>query len=143
MTFINTAITAIVAKLNEAPAVSSRVERVRLRALPTAASAAVVVRPLQADVLEAQLTTGYPISWDHAIAVEVYSRAAPGTSPDAAVDTLLGAVYQRLLTDSTLGGAVVVLQPQRVSFDFDVDGEQTVCATLTLIARQKTVGATL
>jgi hypothetical protein len=70
------------------------------------------------------------------LAVECYARASAGTSPDEAVDPLVQSVYARLMTDPTLGGAVNLIEAQDISFDFDVDGEQTACATLIFNLRQ-------
>lgn len=143
MSMVNTLVTAVVAALQAAPAVAPRVERVRLRALPANAATAVVVRPLASEVLDAELPTGYPYAWTTQVAVECYARAPQGTPPDVAVDALLSAVYARLMADATLGGAATVLQPQAITFDFDVDGENVVCATLQINARQRTAGALL
>lgn len=141
MSMINALTTAIVAALQEAPAVAPRVDRVRLRPLPAGATTAVVVRPLQADVLDSELTgQGYPYQWQTSIAVECYARAPAGVSPDVAVDALVEAVYSRLLSASL---PVSQLQPQGVAFDYDADGENTVCATFQFTARQLTVGASL
>ena len=143
MSMVNDAVTAVVDALKAAPAVSTRVERVRLRALPASAGTAVVVRPLGSDVQDAELPTGHPYAWTTQITVECYARAPQGIAPDVAVDALLEAVYARLLQDPTLGGAVTVLQPQAIAYDYDVDGENVVCATLQINARQMTVGASL
>ncbi|MCX8017683.1 MAG: hypothetical protein N2690_07285 [Rhodocyclaceae bacterium] len=143
MSMINTLVTAVVAALQAAPAVSSRVERVRLRALPAGTSTAVVVRPLSSEVLASELSTGQPYVWDTQLVVECYARAQQGTAADVAVDALVSAVYARLLADTTLGGAAVVLQPQSIAYDFDVDGESVVCASIQFIARQRTVGNSL
>ena len=143
MSMVNDLVTAVVDALKAAPAVSPRVERVRLRALPASAGTAVVVRPLGSDVLDAELPTGHPYAWTTQLAVECYARAPQGTAPDAAVDALLESVYARLMADATLGGAATVLQPQGISYDYDVDGENVVCATLQINARQMTVGASL
>jgi len=143
MSMVNDLVTAVVDALKAAPAVSTRVERVRLRALPASAGTAVVVRPIASDVLDAELPTGHPYAWTTQLAVECYARAPQGTAPDAAVDALLESVYARLMADATLGGAATVLQPQAITYDYDVDGENVVCATLQINARQMTVGASL
>jgi hypothetical protein len=75
--------------------------------------------------------------------VECYQRSTVATAPDQAVDALLEAVYARLMADPTLGGVVLSLQPQSINWDFDADGEQTTCATLTFNARHRSPGATL
>jgi hypothetical protein len=51
-------------------------------------------------------------------------------------------VYAKLMADPTLAGAVIALQPQSVSYDFDADGENTVCATFVFTARQRVAAAT-
>ena len=143
MSMVNDLVTAVVGALKAAPAVSPRVERVRLRALPASAGSAVVVRPIASDVLDAELPTGHPYAWTTQLAVECYARAPQGTAPDVAVDALLDAVYARLLQDPTLGGVAAFLQAQSITYDYDVDGENVVCATLQINARQMTVGASL
>lgn len=139
---VNTAVTAIVSALQSGTPVASTIARVRLRPLAQSTSQAVVVRPIQTQVAEAALYPGLPVSWSSTIAVECYARSGAATAPDIAVDALLEAVYARLMADPTLGGAVLSLQPQEVSFDFDVDGDQTTCATLVFQARHRSTGAT-
>lgn len=140
---VNTAITAIMASLSAGPAVAAQIDRVRMRPLAKTVLQAVIVRPLKADVGELSLAPGYPVSWNTAVAVECYAKSVAGTAPDEAVDTLIGAVYARLMADITLGGAVIALQPQQIDYDFDVDGEQTTCATFVFNVFQRANDATL
>lgn len=139
---VNTAVTAIVSALQSGTPVASQVARVRLRPIAQSAAQAVVVRPVQSQVVEAAMAPGYPVSWTSSIAVECYARSGTTTPADVAVDALLVAVYARLMADTTLGGSVLALQPQDVSYDFDADGEQTTCATLVFNVRHKTAGST-
>jgi hypothetical protein len=139
---VNTAVTAVVASLQSGTPVCSQIARVRLRPVAQATALAVVVRPIQTQVAEAAMAPGYPVSWTTTIAIECYARAGSSTPPDIAVDALLEAVYARLMADPTLGGAVLALQPQDLSYDFDADSDQTTCATLVFNARQKTAGTT-
>ncbi len=141
MSIINTAVSAVVAALSAAPAVAN-VGRVRLRPVSASSSTAVVVRPVDSQVLEASVLSSQPITWDTRLGVECYARAAAGQAPDVAVDTLVSNVYARLMADPTLGGAVIALQPQSVAYDFDADGENTVCATFIFNARQRVAAAT-
>lgn len=134
-TLINTAVTAVLASLASGTPVCSQIARVRLRPIAQGAQQAIVVRATGAEVLEAALSPGYPVSWAITIVVECYQRAAAGVEPDIAVDALLEATYARLMTDPTLGGVLLALQPQTVSLDFDADAEQTACATLVFQAR--------
>jgi hypothetical protein len=140
-TLVSTAISAAVAALQRAPAVCPQVDRVRLRPVAKSAGLAVVVRPIQAEAGQAVLPTGHPTSWTTSLAVELYARSAASVTPDVAVDGLLEAAYTRLMEDNTLGGAVVALLPQGVSYDFDADGEQTACVTLVFHVRHR-AGAT-
>ena len=137
MSLVNTAVTAIVALLQAAPAVAPVVGRVRMRPMAQSGTTQVVVRPVDTQVQEASMTSGYPNSWDTRLGVECYARAAAGQAPDVAVDSLVEAVYSRLMANPTLAGAVIQLQPQALGYDFDADGETTVCATFVFTARQR------
>jgi hypothetical protein len=141
MSIVNTAITAIVDALNAAPAVEN-VSRVRVRQVSAGTSTAVVVRPVDSQVAQASVTSSQPITWETRIGVECYARAAANQAPDIAVDALLSTVYAKLMTDPTLSGAVIALQPQSVSYEFDADAENTVCATFVFSARQRAAVAT-
>lgn len=132
---VSTAVAAIVASLQGAPAVAPQVDRVRLRPIQAGASTAVVVRPQQTEAFDPSAFNGAPQVWQAVIAVECYARATPGQSPDVAVDALTTAVYARLMADPTLGGAINLLQPLGVAYEFDADGEQTACAVFTFSAR--------
>lgn len=142
--FASATVAAIVAALGAGTPVATQIARARLRPLARAQAQAVVVRPLQADVAEASLIPGQPVSWATAIAVECYARSsATATTADVAIDPLLEAVYARLMADPTLGGVCLGLQPQSIAWDFDADGEQTTCATLIFNARHRSPGAAL
>lgn len=143
MTAISSVVAAFVSALQAAPAVSASIERVRLRPWKAGIASAVVVRPVRADAIEPQLMGGGAYAWDAMIAVECYARAASGTSPDAAVDTLLGAVYARLMADQTLGGVARHIEPSTVSYEFDVDDQATACAVITFMARSVTAPTSL
>lgn len=142
MTFSAATVGTMIDRLKESPAISPLVGRVRLRSIPAGTSTALVVRPVGSDVVSDELN-GYPISWRATYQVECYARAVNGAAPDEAVDALLAAAYSRILFDPTLGGLAIQLQPQSIAYDFDVDGEQTVCAVLSFSALHRTVGATL
>ena len=143
MTLVNTAVTAMVAALQSAPAVAPNVARVRLRPQAQATTQAVVVRPLQSQAGDTDVPMGYPVSWTSTIAVECYARSTAATSPDVAVDALVAATYARLVQDPTLGGTVITLQLQEISYDFDADGDQTTCATLVFQTLQRATAGTL
>lgn len=131
---VSTAVAAIVASLQQAPAVTPVVSRTRLRPLSASVSQAVVVRPIDAEAGEAAMSPAVPVSWTVRIAVDCYARADAGTSADAAVDSLLTAVYARLMSDPTLAGAVRTLAPAGLSYEYDAEAEQVVFASFTLFA---------
>jgi hypothetical protein len=141
-TLINTAITAIVAALNSAPAVCSHIDRVRLRPIAQSVALAVAVRPTQAEVVQFQLSS-LPVGWATTISVDCYARSIASISADVAVDDLLDSVYARLMADPTLAGSVVAIQPKGITYDFDADGDQTTCASLVFNVLHRSVGATL
>lgn len=142
-TLVNTAVTAMVAALQSAPAVCAVVDRVRLRALAADIDVALAVRPIASEVMQAGLSPAAPISWQTTIAVECYARSNASTAPDVAVDAVLQGAFARLMEDPTLGGLVVSIKPRAVSYDFDADGTQSTCATLVLEVLQRTAGNTL
>ena len=127
---------AMVAKLGAAPAVSSQVYRARLRPLAQQHSDAVVVRLLSATPSMGAIAGG-PVDWVTSVAVECYARTT-STTPDVAVDSLLGAVYAKLMSDTTLGGLCADLFPADAMADFDADGEQTACITLQFEVHHRT-----
>ena len=139
-TLVNTVVTAIVAALQSGTPVCPVIDRVRLRPVAQGEPLAVAVRPVQSEVVQASMAPGIPVSWSTTIAVECYARSGVATSPDVAVDALVESVYSRLMADPTLGSTVVALVPQAASYDFDLDGEATVCVSLVFVARHRTAG---
>lgn len=133
------AVGAVVAALQATPAVCVVVDRVRLRPVDKSTTLAVAVRPLQGSVVETSLQ-GHPVHLRTALAVDCYARAEPGVSPDLALDPLVQATVNRLLADTTLGGAVVQLQFKDYGFDFDTDAQQTACASLVFELIHRTSG---
>lgn len=143
MTIINTALTAMLAVLQAAPAVSASIGRVRLRPVAAATNGAVVLRPLDSEVTQAAIQSGHPVTWKTRVGIECYARAVANQAPDVAVDALLASVYARLMQDPTLGGAVIQLQPQGVSFDFDAEDQAMVCATLIFLVYHRAAAGAL
>lgn len=136
-TIVNAAVTAMVAALKRAPAVCAHVDRVRLRPVAQNVTQAIAVRAVESQPLEESELPGYPIAWLTTIAVECYAKNAANTTPDVAVDALAEAAYSRLMEDITLGGAVISVNPKGMSFDFDADGDQTVCVSLIFKTLQR------
>lgn len=130
-----TAVTAMVAALSAGTPVAPTIGRVRLRPIQEGVDLAVNVKPLDAEPGDSAITPGLPIWWVGRIAVECYARAAAGEAPDVAVDQLVTDVYERLCADLTLGGAINLLQPMGISYEYDAAGDQSVCATQIFAVR--------
>lgn len=134
--------TALQAALQADPAIAPAVYIARVRTLPEQGGAALVVRPGRAE-RESSAGLGAPALWVSAYALECYARGSASSPADAAVDALLGAAVERLMADPSLGGLVGYIDPQSIDWDYDVDGAQTACATVTFIVRHASAAATL
>lgn len=141
-TLIADAVGAVVAALSAAPAVASQVSRARMRPLAANQASMVVVRPIESSVNEDELA-GPIVSWNTLIAVECYARTNVSTSPDLAIDAVLQAVHARIASNPTLSGTVLSIQPRKVTFDTDADGEASVCAVSLFTARQRAASGAL
>lgn len=133
---------AMQSSLQAAAPVSPNVFRARARVVPQQMATAIVVRPAQAE-RDASVGQGAFAVWLTAVAVDCYARGSAASPVDMAVDELMGAAVQRLMQDPSLGGLVGSIDPQAVTWDFDVDGEQTACATVTFYVRHATAAASL
>lgn len=133
---------AMQAALRAADPVSPNVFRARARVVPQQMATAIVVRPAQAE-RDASVGQGAMVLWLTAVAMDCYARGSASAPVDTAVDALMGAAVQRLMQDPSLGGLVGSIDPQAVTWDFDVDGEQTACATVTFYVRHATAAASL
>lgn len=136
MTALAAIVTALVANLSAATAVSPNIYRALLRPLPDAATTAVVVR-LQNATLDRDQLNGNPVDMTTRIAVECYAKSTT-TTADLAVDDLLQSVYTRLMADQTLGGTVMDINCTDINFGFDAEAQQFAVATLTLDVRHRT-----
>lgn len=141
-TIVNDAVSAVMAALQAAPAIADKVDRVRQRPLPAGLSTMVVVRPDGFAPVVDELAVRV-VAWDVPILIDLYARVPAGVAADVAIDPLLKAVGARLAQDPTLGGAVLSLSPGQGKYDFDADGDATVCVITLFTARQRTAGAHL
>lgn len=136
------AVQALVATLQAAPAVAPKVYRTRLRPLAQQDSTAVVVRLSGSDP-DTSVGQGALTVWSTAITLECYARGSASAPADETVDALLAQVYARLQQDPSLGGTAGGLTPHSLALDYDIDGEQTACATLTLLVRHASAPASV
>ncbi|WP_343591910.1 hypothetical protein [Paracidovorax wautersii] len=127
---------AMQAALQADPPVSATVYRgVRTRAVPRDLPDAIALRLVQAEI-DQGAGAGVRGVWQTAVVVECYARSAADV--DGPLDLLMSAAVDRLLADPSLGGPVGALVPQGVTWDFDIDGEQTACALITFLVRHVT-----
>lgn len=134
-------VAALVAKLQAAPAVSTQVDRARLRPVKESQTTAVVVR-IQASTPERFAILNGPTDWDTEIQIECYARSAT-LAADEAVDALLAAVWAKLAADTTLGGLVMDLNPNVLEYDFAAGADNMACVTLALKVLHRTQNLSL
>lgn len=123
---------AVVAALLAAPALAGgRVRSGRRVAVPQTAPNAIDVHVERS--LGASATLDGSISrWETLIAIDLYARATAGADGEAAVDSLLDAVFQRLAsTPPPAGAGHWRLEPQ-ISWDLAEADQTLVVASLTL-----------
>lgn len=140
-TKFGTIVGALVTALQASPAVSSQVDRARLRPVKEGQTTAVVVR-IQASTPERFAILNGPTDWDTEIQIECYARSAT-LSADLAVDALLAAVWAKLSADTTLAGLVMDLNPIGLEYDFAASAENMACAILSLKVMHRTTNNTL
>ena len=122
--------------------VQGEIFRSRVRPISRQFSSAIVLRLVVAEV-EQSVGQGADSLWSVQLEVDCYVRSTPAVAADDALDELLEAVVAALMADQTLAGVVAAMRPAGVSWDFDVDAEQTACATVTFIVQQFTAAASL
>lgn len=115
--------------------VSPHIFRNRSRVIPKEMPTAVVVR-LRTSRSEAAAGVNKWVVWQTLMDVELYARARVGVDVEDALDALLIDASAALLADATLGGVVAGLQAAGVDWDYDVDGEKTACATVSVVVHQ-------
>lgn len=138
-TVVSRAVAAVVASLLATPAVAGSIVRVQMQPFERTVMDAVSVRPVNAERDLSAMSFAGPDVWLVRLAVDCHVRATDNV--DATLDTLLQAVYERLMDDPTLAGAVPgALSPLGVTYDFETAADQFAVASLQLSARM-TAGA--
>ena len=98
--------------------VGSRIYRSRVVPLSRGESPAIVIEPVgDTSVQNTSLPT---LDWSLTVRVSVIVRALV---PDQAADPIVEDMHSRLVSDLTLGGYAIDVQPQSVSFEI-VDADQ-------------------
>ena len=106
-------LSAIATTLAGTTGVGSRIYRNRAEPLSRAESPAIVIEP--ANDLAQQNTSLPTLDWTLRVRIVVISRA---TLADQAADPTIESLHAKLMTDLTLGGLAIDVQPAQVTFDF-------------------------
>ena len=113
-----TLLAAVRTALTGTTGVSTRIYRSRVEPMARAESPAIVVEPLNDT---AQQNTSLPtLDWSLTVRVAVIVR---GAIPDQLADPIVESLHARLMTDLTLGGVAIDVQPQAVNFEM-VEADQ-------------------
>jgi len=100
--------------------INGRIYRSRVSALARAESPAMVVEPVRDDV---EQNTSLPtLDWSLTVRVAVIVRSLV---PDQAADAIVEDMHSRLMTDLTVGGYAIDVQPDTVNFEL-VEADQPV-----------------
>ena len=143
MTAFSDITAAIVAKLSEAPALASgNVQRGHVWPMPEAVDEMIFVRPTD-SLSERTGITGGPVDWTTSYLVEIRMRYTPDTeSADAAIDALIGDVFERLAALS-LAGMEDVIPGVSVSWDYSEADVNVMGATVRADIVHRTQSSTL
>lgn len=136
-------VSAVMASLSVMPAVCNTkgIFRARTVEIPDQLTEAVSVQWEQ-TVARPGAISGAPIDWDTRLTVECFARSMNETG-DVAVDPLLQRVYDRLASDSTLGGMVDDLVIAGIEAENTVEGRKTGWVRLTYVVSHRTDNLTL
>lgn len=109
---------AIRTALTGTTGVGARIYRSRVEPMARAESPAIVVEPVS-DTAE-QNTSLPTLDWSLTVRVAVIVR---GAIPDQQADPIVESLHAKLMTDLTLGGVAIDIQPQSVNFEM-VEADQ-------------------
>jgi len=136
-------VSAVIAKLSEAPAVCDVIYRARgdVGMVPEQTPRAINVQ-FERAIADRAGIAGAPVDWNSTISVECFARGLAETG-DVAVDPLLEAVYERLAQDPTLGGLIGDLVAVGIEADNTTQGTKTGWVRITYVADHRTNNSNL
>ena len=106
-------IATIKTTLADTTGVDTRIYRSRVEPLSRGESPAIVIEPISDD---ADQNTSMPtLDWTLRIRVSVIERA---TIPDQAADDTIESLHSKIMSDLTVGGYAIDIQPVRTEFEF-------------------------
>ena len=104
---------AIRTALTNTVGVGTRIYRTRVDPLARAESPAIIVQPIR-DVA-AQNTSLPTLDWTMTVRITVIERS---DVPDQAADDTIESLHAKVMSDLTLGGYAIDVQPVRTEFEF-------------------------
>jgi len=106
-------LSAIATALAGTAGVGSRIYRSRVEPMARAESPAIVIEPItDTPVQNTSLPT---LDWTLRVRINVIVR---GTTPDSTADAVIQSMHSRLMSDLTLGGIAIDVQPAQTTFNF-------------------------
>ena len=100
-------------KLTGTTGVAKRIYRSRPEAFAKAETPAIVLEPISDTALDTN-SIHQKITWEFRVRVSVIVR---GTIPDKVADPTNVSLYNKLMTDPTIGGLAIDIKPSTVNFE--------------------------
>ena len=126
-------LTAIRTALTGTTGVGTRIYRSRVTAIARQESPSIIVEPVTDS---AEQNTALPtLDWSMVVAVAVVVR---GDVPDQQADPIVESMHSRLMSDLTLGGYAIDIQPQSVNFDLIEADQPAGVITCNYLIRYRT-----
>ena len=126
-------LTAIRTALTGTTGVGTRIYRSRVTAIARQESPSIIVEPVTDS---AEQNTALPtLDWSMVVAVAVVVR---GDVPDQQADPIVESMHSKLMSDLTLGGYAIDIQPQSVNFDLIEADQPAGVITCNYLIRYRT-----
>lgn len=104
---------AITTTLAGTSGVGTRIYRSRVEPMSRAESPAIIIEPItDTPVQNTSLPT---LDWTLRVRISVVVR---GTTPDTTADSVIESMHGKLMSDLTLGGRAIDIQPAQTTFNF-------------------------
>ena len=110
---------ALKTKLTGTTGVATRIYRSRPEAFSRAETPAIILEPISDTPLDTN-SIYEKITWEFRVRVTVIVR---GTIPDKVADPTNVSLYNKLMTDPTIGGLAIDIKPSQTSFEI-VESDQ-------------------
>ena len=110
---------ALKTKLTGTTGVAKRIYRSRPEAFSRAETPAIILEPISDTALDTN-SIYEKITWEFRVRVTVIVR---GTIPDKVADATNVSLYNKLMTDPTIGGLAIDIKPSQTSFEI-VESDQ-------------------